>query len=57
MDLEARVFEVHRFTTRLTKTAHVIKSLMNEGFNGVVVSDRAKTYDGVPWHQWCWSHL
>ena len=51
------MLEVHRFTTRLTKTAHVIKSLMNEGFNGVVVSDRAKTYDGVPWHQWCWSHL
>ena len=45
------------FTIRLTKAAHVIKSLLNEGFKGVVVSDWEKTCDGVPWHQWCWSHL
>ena len=45
------------FTIRLTKAACVIKSLLTDDFKGVVVSDRAKTYDWVPWHQWCWAHL
>jgi len=45
------------FAIRPTKAACVIKELLGEAYDGVVISDRAKTYHWVERHQWCWAHL
>lgn len=45
------------FTIRLTKAACVIRQLLGDAFDGVIISDRAKMYHWASWHQWCWAHL
>jgi transposase len=45
------------FAVRLTKAASVIHELLTPEFNGTVVSDRAKAYLWLKFHQWCWAHL
>jgi transposase len=45
------------FAVRLTKAASVIHELLTLEFNGTVVSDRAKAYLWLKYHQWCWAHL
>ena len=45
------------FAVRLTKAASVIHQLLKLEFSGTVVSDRAKAYLWLKYHQWCWAHL
>jgi transposase len=45
------------FALRLTRAASVLGELLTDGFDGVVMCDRAKMYWSLGCLQWCWAHL
>lgn len=45
------------FACRTSRAATVLKTLLGEGFRGVIHCDRAKMYWSLGRLQWCWAHL
>jgi transposase len=45
------------FALRLTRAATVLRELLSDRFDGVVMCDRAKMYWYLGCLQWCWAHL
>ncbi len=48
-----------RFAVRRSRSRAVMRELLGDDFDGVVVSDRYSAYSSLPGdrHQFCWAHL